>query len=245
MGLTILAAIARGRGDHARAAALLAESDSVCQAEQIAWPTALNLSLMGEIATDLGELDRAEALGREGLRQAWAIGERRYFAGALAALARAVAARGDPEWGARLYGMADAVLEATDGNLPVTALPSFAPARDAVRGGAGRGGVRGGVGRGTRSATHGSVGRGRARAASAFQPAKGERAGRSGTLFGLTARELEVLRLVASGSTNREIAAALFVTQRTAATHVTHILGKLGVESRVEAAAWAVRHGLA
>ena len=82
-------------------------------------------------------------------------------------------------------------------------------------------------------------------AASAFQPAKGERAGRPGTPFGLTARELEVLRLVASGCTNREIAAALFVTQRTAATHITHILGKLGVESRVEAAAWAVRYGLA
>ena len=82
-------------------------------------------------------------------------------------------------------------------------------------------------------------------AASAFQPAEGERAGRTGTPFGLTARELEVLRLVAAGRTNREIAAALFVTQRTAATHVTHILAKLGVESRTEAAAWAVRYGLA
>ncbi len=133
LGLTILAAIARGRGEHARAAALLAESNAVCQAERIAWPTALNLSLMGEIATDLGELDRAEALGREGLRRAWAIGERRYFAGALAGLARAVAARGDPEWGARLYGAVDAVLEATGANLPVTALPSFEPARAAVR----------------------------------------------------------------------------------------------------------------
>ena len=69
--------------------------------------------------------------------------------------------------------------------------------------------------------------------------------GRSETPFGLTARELEVLRLVAAGHTNREIAAALFVTQRTAATHVTHILAKLGVESRIEAAAWAVRYGLA
>ena len=54
-----------------------------------------------------------------------------------------------------------------------------------------------------------------------------------------------MLRLVAAGRTNREIAAALFVTPRTAATHVTHILAKLGVASRVEAAAWAVRYGLA
>jgi DNA-binding NarL/FixJ family response regulator len=50
---------------------------------------------------------------------------------------------------------------------------------------------------------------------------------------------------VASGCTNRQIAATLFITQRTAATHVTHILAKLGVESRTEAATCAVRFGLA
>jgi DNA-binding CsgD family transcriptional regulator len=76
-------------------------------------------------------------------------------------------------------------------------------------------------------------------------PAPGERAARLLTPFRLTARELEVLQLVAAGRTNREIAAALSVTQRTAATHVTHILGKLDVESRVEATAWAIRSGLA
>ena len=74
LGLSVLATIARGRGEHPRAEALLAESSAVCQAEQIAWPTALNLSLMCEIATDLGQLDRAEALGRAALRQAWATG---------------------------------------------------------------------------------------------------------------------------------------------------------------------------
>jgi DNA-binding NarL/FixJ family response regulator len=63
--------------------------------------------------------------------------------------------------------------------------------------------------------------------------------------YRLTARELEVLRLVVAGHSNRQIATALFVTQRTAATHVSHILSKLGVGSRSEAAAWAVRYGLA
>ena len=55
------------------------------------------LSLQGEIATDLGELDRGEMLGRQGIQLAWAIGERRYFAGALAGLARTLAAAGDLE----------------------------------------------------------------------------------------------------------------------------------------------------
>jgi DNA-binding CsgD family transcriptional regulator len=59
--------------------------------------------------------------------------------------------------------------------------------------------------------------------------------------FGLTARELEVLRLVAGGRRNQQIAAELFISPKTASVHVSNILGKLGVTSRVEAAAAAHR----
>jgi ATP/maltotriose-dependent transcriptional regulator MalT len=59
--------------------------------------------------------------------------------------------------------------------------------------------------------------------------------------FGLTARELEVLRLVAAGRSNQQIAAELFISPKTASVHVSNILGKLGVTSRVEAAATAHR----
>jgi DNA-binding NarL/FixJ family response regulator len=61
---------------------------------------------------------------------------------------------------------------------------------------------------------------------------------------GLTPREREVLRLLVEGRSDREIAAALFISPRTATTHVSHILGKLGVSSRTEAAALAVREDL-
>jgi DNA-binding CsgD family transcriptional regulator len=61
---------------------------------------------------------------------------------------------------------------------------------------------------------------------------------------GLSPREVEVLRLVAAGRTDREIAAALLISRRTATTHLTHILNKLGLDSRTAAAAYAVRHGL-
>jgi DNA-binding CsgD family transcriptional regulator len=61
---------------------------------------------------------------------------------------------------------------------------------------------------------------------------------------GLSAREIEVLRLVAKGMIDREIAAALFISPRTVTTHVTHILDKLGVNTRTEAAALAVREEL-
>ena len=59
--------------------------------------------------------------------------------------------------------------------------------------------------------------------------------------FGLTKREREVLALVAQGRTNRQIADELFISENTAGVHVSNILGKLGVASRTEAAAVAVR----
>jgi DNA-binding NarL/FixJ family response regulator len=60
----------------------------------------------------------------------------------------------------------------------------------------------------------------------------------------LTARELEVLALVGRGLSNKEIAADLVITERTARTHVSNILGKLGLASRTQAALYAVEHDL-
>jgi DNA-binding NarL/FixJ family response regulator len=54
-----------------------------------------------------------------------------------------------------------------------------------------------------------------------------------------------VLALVAQGSSNRAIADALVIAERTAEIHVSNILGKLGVSSRTQAAAYALAHGLA
>ena len=62
--------------------------------------------------------------------------------------------------------------------------------------------------------------------------------------FGLTAREREVLTLLAEGRTNPQIAQALFISPKTVGIHVSNILAKLGVASRVEAAAVAHRGGL-
>ncbi|MDQ4045292.1 MAG: LuxR C-terminal-related transcriptional regulator [Chloroflexota bacterium] len=61
----------------------------------------------------------------------------------------------------------------------------------------------------------------------------------------LSDREIEVLRLLAEGRTDADIAEALAISRRTAATHVRHIYDKIGVTSRAAAAAWAVRNGVA
>jgi DNA-binding NarL/FixJ family response regulator len=68
------------------------------------------------------------------------------------------------------------------------------------------------------------------------QPAEGDES--------LTERELEVLRLMAQGSRNKEIAHDLTITERTAKAHVSSILGKLGASDRTEAVTLALRKGL-
>jgi DNA-binding NarL/FixJ family response regulator len=71
-------------------------------------------------------------------------------------------------------------------------------------------------------------------------PHGGNRSGQ----FGLTPRELDVLRLVAKGMSNRQLAAELFISANTAGVHVSRILTKLGVATRTEAAAFAHEHNL-
>lgn len=60
----------------------------------------------------------------------------------------------------------------------------------------------------------------------------------------LTDREQEVLRLLATGICNRDMGSVLFIAESTVKTHIEHILSKLGVSDRVQAAVWAARHGL-
>ena len=61
----------------------------------------------------------------------------------------------------------------------------------------------------------------------------------------LTDREREVLALVATGASNQEIGRALSISERTARTHVSNILTKVGLRSRTQAALWAIREGIA
>ena len=61
---------------------------------------------------------------------------------------------------------------------------------------------------------------------------------------GLTGREVEVLRLVTHGLSNREIAERLTITRKTAGNHVEHVYAKIGASNRARAALFAMKHGL-
>jgi len=73
--------------------------------------------------------------------------------------------------------------------------------------------------------------------------ARGETAGRDDLIEPLTGRETDVLRLLAQGLTNKDIAQTLILSVRTVEAHLRHIFGKLNVTSRTEAALWATRYG--
>jgi DNA-binding NarL/FixJ family response regulator len=75
-------------------------------------------------------------------------------------------------------------------------------------------------------------------------PAKPARPAEPGARFDLTDRETEILGRLVNGDSNRQIARALFISDRTVAVHVSRILGKLGVRNRTEAATVGARLGL-
>ncbi len=60
----------------------------------------------------------------------------------------------------------------------------------------------------------------------------------------LSARERDVVELIAEGCTNREIAERLVISERTTENHVQRIVNRLGLQSRTQVAAWALRHGV-
>ncbi|MEX2430888.1 MAG: response regulator transcription factor, partial [Dehalococcoidia bacterium] len=67
---------------------------------------------------------------------------------------------------------------------------------------------------------------------------------RPAAVGGLTAREVEVLRLVATGKSNRAVAEQLFISEKTVARHISNIFAKLDLPSRSAATAYAYEHGL-
>jgi predicted ATPase/DNA-binding CsgD family transcriptional regulator/Tfp pilus assembly protein PilF len=263
-----LGALARARGDADMAVRYFEDATEIFR-EVDAWrEVARCLSGVGWIALSRGDLDLAEARLAEGLMLNQACGQRLGIARGLEAFAALAAARQQPEQAARLAGAAcqlreslghpagvgsrtEELLELARDRLGAsTAAALFAEGREMTSEAAvsyALGSCPGTPGAGSASAPGSGVPGERAWADPARMAAAGSRRSEgaphlAGATSPLTPREHEIVRLIAQGLSNKEIADELVISPATAARHVANILAKLGFSSRTQVASWAARH---
>ncbi len=238
-----LGEIERSRGDYERAAASHRQALALYREAGETRGEAHALHNLAYVKLHQGHPKDAEALFRESLSRAQEFKFTRDIIMAVAGLAAAQAGEMPPERIARLLGAVDALLEGAGVHLEpaehadfehnVRAVrerlgdPAFAPAWDGGR----------------KMTLDEAVREALATDATPSGSAAETKPG-SGALVPLTAREREVVALVARGCSNREIAAQLVIAERTAEGHVQSILNKLGYSSRAQIGAWAVENGL-
>jgi DNA-binding CsgD family transcriptional regulator len=208
------------------------------------WGMSVSLVRLGYAARDRGETARAVALFTEGLALVAELGDRRIIALALDGVAGLAIAWGQPERAARLFGAAAALREAS--GLPVDPAHRAAHSRDVVaaRAALGEDAFAAGWATGAALPLPMAVAEAMAIASAAPGAVPTSPPPNQADLLDLTPREREVLSLLAKGLSDRQIAAALSISERTAGNHVQHVMEKIDVDSRTAAAVFAVRHDL-
>jgi predicted ATPase/DNA-binding CsgD family transcriptional regulator/DNA-binding XRE family transcriptional regulator len=231
-------------GEVAEAAAMLDEALVIHRGLGPSWGFTTALGERGYAALMSGDHVLAAELFAEGIVMAEEMSDVREVMGAVAGTAGVSLAVGQPERAARILGAVDAAQEWSGirriaHGLHATRLVTetrnqlTAPAFDAAWH----------EGRGLPYAE--AIGEAMAITAAAGEPAAPIPRQVKDSSLDLSPRELEIVRLLAQGCSDKEIAAALFIGVRTVQTHVANVFAKLGVNGRAEAAAIAVRRGLA
>jgi non-specific serine/threonine protein kinase len=232
------------RGNDVERAVLLA-GEALAISRETGVPTmTVVMALVGatQIACARGDYPKAGVLLREALERAGAAGYRLGIADALAGCAAVAVAGGQAEHAARLLAATTALAEVA-GSSRVLHQTQFERALAAARAELDGPAFAGAWAAGRTLAPHEAIDE--ALAVVSPDPVVSREPVGAIANHSLTPRELDVVRLLAEGKSDREIAAVLFVSRRTAATHVASIFRKLGVTSRAAAAAYAVRHGIA
>jgi predicted ATPase/DNA-binding CsgD family transcriptional regulator len=240
--MTELGVVARLLGDHARASDLLLEASALAQEHGDRRQVAYLAAHLGDVAVATGDIGSAAARYAEALGLFLPMGNQVGIAQCLEVIARCAMMRGHILTAIRLLGSSAALYSA----IGATPAPGRDPATDAAS-------LKPRVSP-AEFARAWDAGRALSPAAAAEALALAADLTAEGHVdalpagspdpFGLTPRELEVLRLLADGMSDREIAAALFLSPRTVGWHVNHLLTKLDVPSRAAAAAMAIRRGL-
>src|SRR5437763_12508447 len=205
--------------------------------------TAESLSTLGKVLAAEGDYAAAQALYEESLVLSGELGEKWLIASCLVGLGEVVAAQHKLAWAAQLWGAADALRDALGVPIPPVELADYERSLSAAR-----------VHLGER-AFAAAWAQGRAMTPQQALAAQGHKPtpspSPSGTPppqvypAGLTTREVEVLRLLADGLTDQQIADKLVLSPRTVHAHISSIYSKLGVNSRSAATRYAIEHQLA
>jgi predicted ATPase/DNA-binding NarL/FixJ family response regulator len=224
------------RGDVERAVSLCEKSIAVSGEHGESWHRAEALADLGIITWRGGDGERATELCLDALRIHRSFGNAVGTANALEILAWIAATERQPVRAARLLGAADALWHAMDA-APFPYLLDYQVECETA--------VRRALGERSFEAAHRAGLDSPLAENAAF--ALGEVDEGAGTDVpalesALTRRERQIAELVANGLSNREIAASLVISRRTAEGHVEHILAKLGFTSRVQVAAWVTEH---
>jgi DNA-binding CsgD family transcriptional regulator len=228
-------------GDAAGAVSLLDEALELNRQIGYSWAIAATLGERAHTARLLGDLTLAARLFAESIAAAEEIGVARIVMGAIAGLAGVALARGQPERAVRLLGAVEAARE-TSGVGRISHAPYAERIAADARAGLGEPAFAAAWKQGQAVSFEDARTDALALASSAGEQPPPIDSDASG--FGLTPRELDVLRLVVEGRSDREIGETLFIGTRTVQTHVANLFAKLGVNTRAEAAAVAVRRGL-
>jgi DNA-binding CsgD family transcriptional regulator len=250
--LNQLALVASARGDLDRAIALCEAALTLFRRRNDRWGELGCAQTMMGVAQRRGDVEAAEAWARSTLAFSLEIGSRGGISQSFSSLSWVARARGDPERAGRILGATEALLETLGRRRPRASQDLHDAEVARLRKALGEQGL----------ATAWATGRAMTldqavdyaqhdvpdEMAPSREPSPLDLAARPAPPTvrrqPLTAREIEVVELIAGGLTNRQIAERLVITERTASSHVYHILGKLGFSSRAQVAAWAVAHGL-
>ncbi len=230
------------QNEFAQAEGLLKES--VAQSRDIGDKEALAYALcgMGSALRRSGDLEGASTCYRESLTLARDVGMKWATVECLHGLGAIRAARGRPQEAAHLLGAAAKLCEAAQYSLPHAEQIDYDGVAAAIRRALGKSAYARAIAEG-RAITLGQAieaalaPREDIKVESVGRPAAGKRRAL------LTPREHEVAALIAQGLTNRQIAARLVITEKTADAHVQNILNKLGAHSRTQIALWAAQQG--
>lgn len=235
--------IALSQGDGATACSLIKESVLLYKELGIRHGLANALSLLACVAIAQGNLTEARSLYEESLLIARELEHKGFIATSLEGLATLAAMQDNCAWAACLWGTAEALREAVHIPIPLIDCVSYERTVASTR-------MR--LGESTFAALWAQ---GRTMTLEevlalreqeiVLPPSQAMTSPSLTNPAGLTAREMQVLRLLAQGLTNSEIAEALGLSEKTIAHHLTHIFNKTTSENRVAAVAFAFRHGLA